>query len=164
MLPTFLNRVLLYASMLLAAGSALLLLIMRWPAAVEPRLRRQGRIAALVAVFAFVVAMAFGGADIVAGGPGALFAGATWAAAMKSTLSVSAAIGIPGALLAAWAFGQRAEWALWGGFALLIASFLVTGHAGADKVRAWLNDGVSWGDALVRLHGPSSVTAPRGDA
>ena len=44
------------------------------------------------------------------------------------------------------------------------ARFLVTGHAGADKVRAWLNDGVSWGDALVRLHGPSSVTAPRGDA
>ena len=44
------------------------------------------------------------------------------------------------------------------------ARFLVTGHAGADRVRAWLNEGVSWGDALVRLHGPPSVTTPRGDA
>ncbi len=136
-LPTFLNRVLLYASMLLAAGSALLLLIMKWPAAVEPRLRRQGRIAALVALAAFVIAMAFGGADIVAGGPGALFSGAAWSAALKSTLSVSAAIGIPGALLVAWASGQRVEWALWTGFALLIASFLVTGHA-ATAAPVWL--------------------------
>jgi copper transport protein len=136
-LPTFLNRVILYAGMLLAAGSALLLLIMRWPATVEPGLRRQGRIAALVATVAFVVAMGFGGADIVAGGAGALFSGAAWSAALKSTLSVSAAIGIPGALLLAWAFGQRIEWALWTGFALLIASFLVTGHA-ATAAPAWL--------------------------
>jgi copper transport protein len=136
-LPTYLNRVLLYASMLLAAGSALLLLVMNWPASVEPGLRRQGRIAAIVAVVAFVVSMAVGGADIVAGGPGALFSGAAWSAAMKSTLSLSAAIGIPGALLAAWAFGRRAEWALWTSFALLVASFLVTGHA-ATAVPVWL--------------------------
>jgi hypothetical protein len=30
--------------------------------------------------------------------------------------------------------------------------FLVTGAAGADKVGAWLREGVSWGEALVRLH------------
>jgi hypothetical protein len=42
--------------------------------------------------------------------------------------------------------------------------FLVTSRAGADKVRAWLDEGVSWGDALVRLHAPSSATTPRGDA
>lgn len=136
-LPTYLNRVVLYASVLLAAGSALLLLIMSWPAAVEPGLRRQGRIASLVALVAFVIAMAVGGADIVAGGPGALFSGAAWSAAMKSTLSLSAVIGIPGALLAAWAFGSKAEWALWTGFALLVASFLVTGHA-ATAVPVWL--------------------------
>jgi hypothetical protein len=56
---------------------------------------------------------------------------------MGSTLSVSAAIGIPGALLAAWAFSQRAEWPLWTGFALLVGSFLVTGHA-ATAVPVWL--------------------------
>ncbi len=136
-LPTYLNRVVLYASMLLAAGSALLLLIVSWPASVEPGLRRQGRIAAIVAVAAFVVSMAFGGADIVAGGAGALFSGAAWSAAMKSTLSVSAAIGIPAALLLAWAFGRRLEWPLWTGLALLVASFLVTGHA-ATAAPAWL--------------------------
>ena len=136
-LPTYLNRVVLYASVLLAAGSALLLLIMTWPASVEPGLRRQGRIAALVAILAYGVSMAVGGADIVAGGPGALFSGAAWSAAMKSTLSLSAAIGIPGALLAAWAFSRRIEWALWTGFALLVASFLVTGHA-ATAVPVWL--------------------------
>lgn len=42
--------------------------------------------------------------------------------------------------------------------------FLVTSRAGADKVRAWLDEGVSWGDALVRLHAPSPATTPRGDA
>ena len=135
--PTYLNRIVLYAAMLLAAGSALLLLVMSWPASVEPGLRRQGRIAALVAAGAFVVSMAVGGADIVAGGPGALLSGAAWSAAMGSTLSVSAAIGIPGALLAAWAFGRRAEWPLWTGFALLVGSFLVTGHA-ATAVPVWL--------------------------
>jgi hypothetical protein len=44
------------------------------------------------------------------------------------------------------------------------ARFLVTSRAGIDKVRAWLNEGVSWGDALVRLHAPTSTTTPRGDA
>jgi hypothetical protein len=44
------------------------------------------------------------------------------------------------------------------------ARFLVTGAAGASKVRAWLKDGMSWGDALVRLHAPPSATTPRGDA
>jgi copper transport protein len=135
--PTYLNRIVLYAAMLLAAGSALLLLVMSWPASVEPGLRRQGRIAALVAAVAFVVSMAVGGADIIAGGPGALLSGAAWSAAMGSTLSVSAAIGIPGALLAAWAFSQRVEWPLWTGFALLVGSFLVTGHA-ATAVPVWL--------------------------
>ncbi len=166
-LPTYLNRVVLYASMLLAAGSALLLLIMKWPASVEPGLRRQGRIAAIVALISFVISMAVGGADIVAGGPGALFSGAAWSAAMKSTLSLSAAIGIPGALLAIWAFGRRIEWALWSGFALLIASFLVTGHA-ATAVPVWLAattvglhliGGAFWFAAFAPLIATSKVSA-----
>jgi hypothetical protein len=37
------------------------------------------------------------------------------------------------------------------------ARFLVTGAAGADKVRAWLGSGVGWGEALVLLHGTSSA-------
>jgi hypothetical protein len=42
--------------------------------------------------------------------------------------------------------------------------FLIASRAAADKVRAWLDEGVSWGDALVRLHAPSSAPTPRGDA
>lgn len=170
-LPTYLNRIVLYASVLLAAGSALLLLIMSWPATVEPGLRRQGRIASIVALVSFVVAMAVGGADIVAGGPGALVSGAAWSAAMKSTLSISAAIGIPGALLAAWAFGSKAEWALWTGFALLVASFLVTGHAAtaapvwlaATNVGLHLVGGAFWFAAFAPLVATSRGGSP-GDA
>jgi hypothetical protein len=32
------------------------------------------------------------------------------------------------------------------------ARFLITGPKGAEKVRDWLMSGVSWGEALVRLH------------
>jgi hypothetical protein len=32
------------------------------------------------------------------------------------------------------------------------ARFLITGARGAEKVREWLMSGVSWGEALVRLH------------
>ena len=32
------------------------------------------------------------------------------------------------------------------------ARFLITGPHAADKVRDWLSSGVSWGEALVRLH------------
>jgi len=34
------------------------------------------------------------------------------------------------------------------------ARFLITGARGAEKVRGWLMSGVSWGEALVRLHPP----------
>jgi hypothetical protein len=37
------------------------------------------------------------------------------------------------------------------------ARFLVAGAAGADKVSSWLGSGVSWGEALVRLHGPKAA-------
>jgi pimeloyl-ACP methyl ester carboxylesterase len=35
------------------------------------------------------------------------------------------------------------------------ARFLVAGEVGAGKVRDWMNAGVPWGEALVRLHPPS---------
>ena len=74
---------------------------------------------------------------VVAGGAGALFSGATWSASFKSTLGVSALLGIVGALLAVRAFGTRQDWLLWSALGLLIASFLVTGHA-ATAAPVWL--------------------------
>ena len=136
-LPTAINRIVLYASVLLTLGSALLLLLLDWPETLRQAARRQGRVAAWIAALTFVTALGFGGADIIAGGAGALFSGATWSASFKSTLGVSALLGMPGALLAIRAFGARQDWLLWSGLALLIASFLVTGHA-ATAAPVWL--------------------------
>ena len=36
------------------------------------------------------------------------------------------------------------------------ARFLVTSRAGAARVRAWLDEGASWGDALARFHAGSA--------
>lgn len=46
------------------------------------------------------------------------------------------------------------------------ARFFVGGSASVDKLRAWLSEGTSWGDALVRLHAPaeSASAAQRGEA
>jgi hypothetical protein len=35
------------------------------------------------------------------------------------------------------------------------ARFFVGGDAGAEKVKAWLGEGIGWGEALVRLHAPA---------
>ena len=40
------------------------------------------------------------------------------------------------------------------------ARFLVGGDAAIEKTRRWIDEGVAWGDAIVRLHAP----ADRGDA
>jgi hypothetical protein len=40
------------------------------------------------------------------------------------------------------------------------ARFLIAGAAGVETVRAWLAEGVSWGDALVRLHASAPLGAP----
>ncbi len=48
------------------------------------------------------------------------------------------------------------------------ARFLITGDAGLEKVTSLLADGLSWGEALVRLHAGAArgraSASPRGDA
>lgn len=41
------------------------------------------------------------------------------------------------------------------------ARLLLTNEAAAERVRGWLRDGASWGDALTRLHAPPAATGPR---
>ncbi len=136
-IPNFINRLVLYAAVLLALGSAVLLVSLQWPSASVETVRTQGRWAAIVAAIAFVLALALGGADIIAGDAGAVFSAAAWSAGMGSTFGVSALLGVPGALLAFWAFRQEASWPLWTAAGLLVASFLVTGHA-ATAAPVWL--------------------------
>ena len=42
------------------------------------------------------------------------------------------------------------------------ARFLIAGSSAVTKAKAWLEQGVSWGEALTRLHGQES--SPRGAA
>ena len=85
-----------------------------------------------------MLAPGLGGAEMVAGGGGALFSGGAWTTGLASTLGPSALIGIPGALLLWFAFGKERP-AVFGdaaGCCLLLGSFLVTGHA-ATASPAW---------------------------
>ncbi len=135
------NRWLLYAAMLIAAGSALFLTLLRVPSSVVAATVALARAAALVAAIAYVVAIGVGGAEMQLAGAGALFDGAAWSRGLASTLLPSAALGVPAMLLLWWALGrsreQPASGSLTAGAALAIASFLVTGHA-ATAAPVWL--------------------------
>jgi copper transport protein len=136
-----LNRLLLYGSVLLAAGSALVILLMTLSQASLAITAAQGRVAAMVALATYVLAIGLGGAEMVLGGAGALFSSAAWSQAMGSTLVPSAVIGIPGTLILLYALRNRAARPqvplLLAGAALSLGGFLVTGHA-ATAPPAWL--------------------------
>jgi copper transport protein len=167
------NRWLLYATMLLAAGSALFVLLLPAAAPVTAAALAQGRIAAILAALAYLLSIGFGGAEMVLGGAGALFSGATWARGLQSTLAPSAAIGVPAMLLLAWAFGRREgpprPLPLAVGAAGAIASFLVTGHAAtappvwmmATVVAVHLACTAFWLGSLVPLARSTSVLPVR---
>lgn len=138
-IPVALNRWLLYGAGTLAAGSGLLLLLLQLPAGAQAVARRQGRIAAALAAIALLLSPGLGGAEMLAGGGGALFSGQAWLQGLGSTLGPSLLIGVPGAVLLWWALGKSrpAAGALLIGAALVIGSYLVTGHA-ATAPPAWL--------------------------
>lgn len=138
-IPVALNRWLLYGAGTLAAGSGLLLVLLQLPAGAQSVARRQGRIAAALAGLALLLSPGLGGAEMLAGGGGALFSAQAWLQGLGSTLGPSLVIGVPGAILLWWAFGKPspAGGALLVGAALVIGSYLVTGHA-ATAPPAWL--------------------------
>ena len=139
--PVAVNRWVLYSAMLLAAGSALFVLLMTTTPAVAASALRVGRWTAIVAAIAYVLAIGMGGADMVLGNGAALFSGPAWSRGAGSTLSPSALLGVPAMLLLAWACGKGTTpprtGALGLGAALGIGSFLVTGHA-ATAAPVWL--------------------------
>lgn len=139
--PVVINRFLQYGAMLLAAGSALFIIGMSIPASVAPSVYKVGRTAAIVAAVTYVLALGFGGAEMMLGGAGAIFSAAAWSQALGSTLAPSALIGVPGLLILIFAFGKGPEGKstamLLAGSAIAIASFLVTGHA-ATAPPVWL--------------------------
>jgi copper transport protein len=135
------NRWTLYAAMLLAAGSALFTLLITTPITVTAATFKVGKLSAVIAAITYVLAVGFGGAEMVLGGAGALFSSDTWARGLQSTLTPSAAIGIPAMLVLIYAFTGGVErpkaGALTVGAVAAIGSFLVTGHA-ATAPPVWL--------------------------
>lgn len=135
------NRWVLYAAMLIAAGSALFLALVGLPATVAAPTVTLSRAAALVAALAYVAAIGVGGAEMQLGGAGALFDAAAWSRGLASTLLPSAVIGVPAMLLLWWSLGRSratpVSGALLVGAGAAIASFLVTGHA-ATAAPVWL--------------------------
>jgi len=140
-IPVVINRFFQYGAMLLAAGSALFIVGMSVPASVQPSVYKIGRTAAIVAAVTYVLALGFGGAEMMLGGVGAIFSADAWSQALGSTLAPSALIGVPGLLILIFAFGKGPEGKstamLLAGSAIAVASFLVTGHA-ATAPPVWL--------------------------
>ncbi|MDG2244482.1 MAG: CopD family protein [Rhodospirillaceae bacterium] len=140
-IPVAINRYIQYGAMLLAAGAALFIVGMSVPGAVEPSVYKMGRTSAAVAAVTYVLALGFGGAEMMLGGPTAIFSMDAWSQSMASTLAPSALIGIPGLLVLYIAFGKGPEGKssplLIAGAAIAVASFLVTGHA-ATAAPVWL--------------------------
>jgi copper transport protein len=135
------NRWVLYSAMLLAAGSALFTLLIQTPATVTASTFNLGKSAAAVAAITYVLSVGFGGAEMVLGGAGALLSGDTWARGLQSTLTPSAAIGIPAMLVLIYGFTGGIErpknGALTVGAVAAVGSFLVTGHA-ATAPPVWM--------------------------
>ena len=140
-IPVAINRFLQYGAMLLAAGAALFAVWMTVPGPVEQSVFKMGRMAATVAAITYILALGFGGAEMVLGGPAAFFSPDAWSQGLGSTLGPSALIGIPGLLILIYAFnkgpeGKSAPVLLLGG-TVSVASFLVTGHA-ATAPPVWM--------------------------
>ena len=134
------NRWVLYAGMLWAAGAVLFVLALAPSTTIAATSMRGGRIAALLSAISFVLAIGFGGADMRLAGFDGLWSAETWRTGLGSTLAASAALGIPGMVLLMVALNAddrpRTGFAT-AGAALAIGSFLVTGHA-ATAPPAWL--------------------------
>ena len=137
--PVAVNRFLLYVAGALAAGSALLMLVLNLPAPLVETLKSQGRVCSLILGTTLVLAIGLGGAEMHAGGGSALFASLAWSTGLGSTLGSSAMLGLPGSIILWLALGKTkpAAGLLSLGALLVIGSFLVTGHA-ATAPPAWL--------------------------
>lgn len=132
------NTFVLYASTLLAVGTALFMLTLG--AAAGTATARLGKAAALLAALAFALAVGLGGGNMLGGGPEVLLSHATWRMAVHTTLGDSATLGIVGMLCLIQGFRPAANHPpifLTIGVLLGIGGFLVTGHA-ATAAPAWL--------------------------
>lgn len=132
------NRWLLYTSLLSAIGAALFAVLMApLPDIAVAATVRLGRVSAVIAGLALVVAVGVGGAEMLGGGGESVFAAAAWNLGFDSSLGLSAMVGIPGLALVYFGLGREQMAAVVAGAVVATGSFLVTGHA-ALAAPVWL--------------------------
>jgi copper transport protein len=172
-LATAANNALLYAAVLLALGSLLLLAWMPWPEDLRATVVRQGRVAALLALPAFGLALALAGGEATGGAGGWPFTGLAWDIALHSSLGRAAGFGAVAILLGYWALGIRAvgapaSLARQVAAALFVASLATTGHAAAAPPQGVMAASVAahviaagfWGAALWPLAAAAARLEP----
>ncbi len=123
------NRFVLYTAMVLAMGSALFSLSIVVPPAAKVATANLGSTAAAIALISHVLAMGFGGAQLLTGGAEILLTPAPWIQGATTTLLPSAIAGVLGMVLLFVGFGSGRPGILLTGVIGALVSFLVTGHA-----------------------------------
>ncbi len=132
-----LNRWILYSAMLMASGSALCLVQLQLPAVAADVAARLGRLAAIIAAPAYVLAVGFGGAEMLGGELPIILSARAWSLGFDTSIGLSAMLGIPAMLLLIYAHSTRRDIMLLIAALLAIGSFGVTGHA-ATAAPVWL--------------------------
>lgn len=128
-------RVALYVAAVLAAGTALFVVL--FPTWRSPAGARIGLAATAIAALAFLATFVLGGVSMLGEGLAAVLSAEVWSTAWDTTLGPSTAWGLVGAALLGVGFKTGRPVALGLGAATTIAAFLFTGHA-ATAPPVWL--------------------------
>ena len=131
--PVALNRILQFASLLLAAGLALFGILVKQPDALNRSIPRLGILFTLIAGVTYVAAVGLGGAEMMGMDFASFFTAHIWGMGWNSTLAPSMILGLIGlvVLLAGyldWS-KRKSDTVLWIGIILSLSGLLVTGHA-----------------------------------
>lgn len=162
------NRWALYGASLLAAGSALFLLLIRATASGRKAATTAGMVSSCVAGLAFVLSIGLGGADMLTGPLSILLSAEAWDMGLDSSLGRSAGLGLAGAGLLVAGFRTQSRAALAAGAVAMIGSFPLTGHAAASKpawvmqamVAAHMAGAAFWLGALIPLYRTARTDPP----
>ncbi len=169
-LAAAINQWLLYGGALLAVGSALFGLWVPVPPAAKGLTRVVGRRSSGLAAVLYVLAVGLVGADLL-GVPGGILDPRSWAFGMQTTLLSSAGFGVAAMGLLLWNFttpGRLQRLTVVAGSALMVSSFLVTGHPvvtaprwlGAPAYALHLLGAAFWLGALAPLRRAIGVLPP----
>ena len=131
------NRWVLYATALLAIGSAMFLISIRSSSSGRGVAISTGTFSCAVAGLTFMLAVGLGGADMLAGPLSILLTPEVWSLGFDSTLGRSGLLGVVAAAGLLVGFKTQRPPLLMLGIAGLVGSFLLTGHAAAVKP-VWL--------------------------